>query len=42
MFLVVMFFFGAIAGMLNVWRVVTGRGMAAGYFDEHKASREED
>ena len=38
LFLLVMFFFGAIAGMLNVWRVFTGRGMAAGYFDEHKGA----
>ncbi len=29
-------FLGAIAGMLNVWRFLTGRGMAAGYFDERK------
>ena len=36
LFLLVMFFFGAIAGMLNVWRVFTGRGLATGYFDEHK------
>ena len=35
LFLLVMFFLGAIAGMLNVWRVFTGRGLAAGYFDEH-------
>lgn len=39
-FLLVMFFLGAIAGMLNVWRVFTGRGLAAGYFDEHKGSSE--
>lgn len=38
LFLVVMFFLGAIAGMLNVWRVITGRGLAAGYFDEHRDS----
>jgi ATP synthase protein I len=37
LFLVVMFFLGAIAGMLNVWRFLTGRGMAAGYFDERKS-----
>ena len=36
LFMLVMFFVGAIAGMLNVWRVFTGRGLAAGYFDEHK------
>tara|TARA_B100000989_G_scaffold122819_1_gene90790 strand:+ start:566 stop:940 length:375 start_codon:yes stop_codon:yes gene_type:complete len=38
LFLLVMFFLGAIAGMLNVWRVFTGRGLAAGYFDEHKGA----
>jgi ATP synthase protein I len=38
LFLLVMFFLGAIAGMLNVWRVFTGRGLAAGYFEEHKGS----
>ena len=42
LFLLVMFFMGAIAGMLNVWRVFTGRGLAAGYFDEHKNSSEKD
>ena len=36
--MLVMFFMGAIAGMLNVWRVFTGRGLAAGYFGEHKNS----
>ena len=38
LFLLVMFFLGAIAGMLNVWRVFTGRGLAAGYFDERKGA----
>ena len=42
LFMLVMFFMGAIAGMLNVWRVFTGRGMAAGYFDEHKNSSDKD
>ena len=36
LFLLVMFFLGAIAGMLNVWRVFTGRGLAVGFFDDHK------
>ena len=36
MFLVVMFFLGSIAGMLNVWRVFTGRGLATGYFRDRK------
>ena len=38
LFLVLMFFLGAMAGMLNVWRVFTGRGLATGYFDEHRDS----
>ena len=42
LFMLVMFFMGAIAGMLNVWRVFTGRGLAAGYFDEHKNSSDRD
>jgi ATP synthase protein I len=37
LFLLVMFFLGFVAGTLNVWRVFTGRGLAAGYFNEHKA-----
>ena len=36
LFLVLMFFLGASAGMLNVWRMMSGRGMATGYFDEHR------
>ena len=40
LFLLLMFFLGAIAGMLNVWRVFTGRGLAAGYFDEQKGPSE--
>ena len=37
LWMVVLFFVGAIAGMMNVWRIATGRGMAAGYFDEHSS-----
>ena len=36
LFLVVMFFVGAVAGMMNVWRMATGRGMKAGFFDENR------
>ena len=36
LFLVLMFFLGASAGMLNVWRMMSGRGMATGYFDERR------
>ena len=42
LFMLLMFFMGAVAGMLNVWRVFTGRGLAAGYFDEHKNSSDKD
>ncbi|MGC6518061.1 MAG: AtpZ/AtpI family protein [Candidatus Puniceispirillaceae bacterium] len=35
LWLVVLFFLGAVGGIMNVWRIATGRGMAAGYFDEH-------
>ncbi len=40
LFLLVMFFVGAMSGMLNVWRVFTGRGLAAGYFDEYREPSE--
>ena len=36
LFLLVMFFVGAVAGMMNVWRMATGRGMKAGFFEEHR------
>ena len=39
LWLVVLFFLGAIGGMMNVWRIATGRGMAAGYFEEHKLGK---
>jgi ATP synthase protein I len=42
LFMLVLFFLGAIAGMLNVWRIFTGRGLAAGYFDEHKRASDTD
>ena len=38
--LVVMFFVGAVAGMFNVWRALTGKGMAAGYFDSASSDDE--
>jgi ATP synthase protein I len=42
LFLLVLFFLGAIAGMLNVWRIFTCRGLAVGYFDEHKQASDVD
>lgn len=32
--MVVFFFIGSAAGMMNVWRALTGRGMAAGFVDD--------
>jgi ATP synthase protein I len=40
--MVVMFFLGAAAGMMNVWRALTGRGMAAGFFDEKRQVNSEE
>jgi ATP synthase protein I len=44
MMMVLMFFLGAAAGMMNVWRALTGRGMAAGFFKEshHKPDKRGD
>ena len=39
-FMLGLFFLGAIAGMMNVWRLMTGRDMAAGYFSEKAADSE--
>ena len=32
--MVVFFFIGSAAGMMNMWRALTGRGMAAGFVNE--------
>lgn len=40
--LVVMFFLGAVAGTVNVWRAVSGRGMAAGYADDYETRDKKD
>ena len=40
--MVVFFFIGSAAGMMNVWRAVTGRGMAAGFVDEKSSQADEN
>jgi len=40
--MVVFFFVGSAAGMMNVWRAVTGRGMAAGFVDEKSSADSEN
>ena len=33
-FLIIFFLLGGAAGILNLWRVVTGKGLKIGYFDK--------
>ena len=40
--MVVFFFIGSAAGMMNVWRALTGRGMAAGFVDEKSSQADEN
>lgn len=34
LFMIVLFFFGAAAGMMNIWRMAKGHGLKVGYFDQ--------
>ena len=40
--MVVFFFIGSAAGMMNVWRALTGRGMAAGFVDEKSSQADKN
>ena len=40
--MVVSFFLGSAAGMMNVWRALTGRGMAAGFVNEKSSQANEN
>ena len=40
--MVVFFFLGSAAGMMNVWRALTGRGMAAGFVNEKSLEADEN
>ena len=40
--MVVFFFLGSAAGMMNVWRALTGRGMAAGFVNEKSSQAEKN
>ena len=40
--MVVFFFLGSAAGMMNVWRALTGRGMAAGFINEKSSQANEN
>ena len=40
--MVVFFFLGSAAGMMNVWRALTGRGMAAGFVNEESSQAYEN
>ena len=39
-FMLILFFFGAAGGLMNIWRLLTGRGMSAGYFNENKKNKD--
>ena len=39
-FMLILFFFGAAGGLMNIWRLLTGRGMSAGYFNENKNNKD--
>lgn len=36
LFMIILFFLGAMAGMVNIWRMATGQGLKLGYFDQHR------
>ena len=40
--MVLFFFLGSAAGMMNVWRALTGRGMAAGFVNEKSSQANEN
>ena len=40
--MVVFFFLGSAAGMMNVWRALTGQGMAAGFVNEKSLQADEN
>ncbi|MCE2516299.1 MAG: AtpZ/AtpI family protein [Alphaproteobacteria bacterium] len=40
--MIVFFFLGAGAGMMNIWRMATGHGLKIGYFDHQKDTPADD
>lgn len=40
--MIVLFFFGAGAGMLNIWRMASGHGLKIGYFDRQQKKIDDD
>ena len=40
-FMLVLFFLGAAAGIANLWRLFTGRGMSIGYFKEAQSKKKQ-
>ena len=40
--MVVFFFIGSAAGMMNMWRALTGQGMAAGFVNEKSSKADEN
>ena len=42
LFMIVLFFLGAGAGMMNIWRMASGHGLKIGYFDHHESNANSD
>ena len=40
LFMVILFFLGTLAGMMNIWRMATGRGLKLGYL-EHQQNNDQ-
>lgn len=40
--MIVFFFLGAGAGMMNIWRMASGHGLKIGYFDQHNTTTLQD
>ena len=41
-FMLILFFLGAAGGIMNIWRVLTGRGMAVGLFSDYRSNEKID
>ena len=41
-FMLILFFLGAAGGIMNIWRVLTGRGMGVGLFNDYRDHEEID
>jgi ATP synthase protein I len=40
LFMVILFFLGTLAGMMNIWRMATGRGLKLGYVENQQSDHQ--